>query len=63
MLQGGREQDQYIKSIVYVYTINEKSQNETKETISFTTGSKRIKRLKINKRSTKFIVWKLQNFC
>ena len=47
---------QMIKSIVYVYTINEKSQNETKETISFTTGSKRIKRLKINKRSTKFIV-------
>lgn len=56
MLQGGRGQDQYIKSFVYLYTINEKSQNETKETISFTIGSKRLKRLKINKRSTKFIL-------
>lgn len=31
MLQGGRGQDQYIKSFVDLYTINEKSQNETKK--------------------------------
>ena len=37
-----------LKSLAYLYTNNEKSQREIKETIPFTTASKRIKYLGIN---------------
>ena len=37
-----------LKSLAYLYTSNEKSQREIKETIPFTTASKRIKYLGIN---------------
>ena len=37
-----------LKSLAYLYTSNEKSQREIKETVPFTTASKRIKYLGIN---------------
>ena len=36
------------KSVAFLYTNNEKSEREIKETIPFTTASKRIKYLGIN---------------
>ena len=37
------------KSLAFLYTNNERSERDIKETISFTTGTKRIKYLGINR--------------
>ena len=54
--------DYFKKLIVFLYSSNKQSENEIKETISFTIASKgKILMDKFNKIRERFVHWKLQN--
>ena len=47
------------KLLAFLYTNNEKSEREIKESIPFTIATKRIKYLGINLRKDKTCIWKI----